>query len=210
MNNVFDFLFIHGILVILCLFFFLFFQQYNWTTRHADTANTVYTRWQNSYNVIVSVFLKARLQIMTSAVSHYIILQVNLHITSKLHITSNNWIRSPSAFKSLIGLVLVFFRRRELELLLLPLKIRVHVVVLFEGRVFFLFQSYGCSVVFIFSYSKLCVFFCRGPISKGKKKGGGDVIKSERKKSNNNNRSKKVFLSSGRTGKLLCVHFSYI
>lgn len=54
-----------------------------------------------------------------------------------------------------------------------------------------------------------CVFL-QGPVSRGKKERGGDVIKSERKKSNNNNRSKKVFLSSGRTSKLLCVHFCYI
>lgn len=76
---------------------------------------------------------------------------------------------------------------------------------------FFSYSKVMDAVLFLFFHIVNCVyFFCRGPISKGKKKGGGDVIKSERKKSNNNNRSKKVFLSSGRTGKLLCVHFSYI
>ena len=58
---------------------------------------------------------------MTSAVSHYIILQVNyiLQVIIELDLRPRS--------KSLIGLVLVSvmnFRLRELVLLLLPLKIR--------------------------------------------------------------------------------------
>lgn len=54
-----------------------------------------------------------------------------------------------------------------------------------------------------------CVFL-QGPVSRGKKERGGDVIKSERKKVTIITEAKRFFLSSGRTSKLLCVHFCYI
>jgi len=136
----------------------------------------VYTRWQNSYNVIVSVFLKARLQIMTSAVSHYIILQVNYIITS------NNWIRSPSAFKSLIGLVSVMiFRLREHVLLLLPLKIRGFCCSVW-GEGFSYSKVMDAVLLFYIFHMVNCVYFSRGPLAGEKERGWGCYKVWEKKK----------------------------
>ena len=67
------------------------------------------------------------------------------------------------------------------------------------------------AVLFFYIFHMVnCVYFCRGPLAGGKKKGGGDVIKSERKKVTIITEAKSFFLSSGRTSKLLCVHFCYI
>ena len=141
---------------------------------------------------------------MTSAVSHYIILQVNYIITS------NNWIRSPSAFKSLIGLVLVsvmIFRLRELVLLLLPLKIRGVLLFCLRGG-FFLIpklwmecdqcdQGPATALNVITSVSQPCWEPKQGLLLpwhlEPKQERGWGCYKAWEKKSNNNNRSKKGF-----------------